>query len=373
MAEDQDDSQKTEEPTRKKLDDARNKGQVATSQEVKHWFVLFAGLLLIALFGPIALGNLVGGMRGYLTTLHALPTDPRALIDMMATSMVTITGILALPLIALVALALAGGLVQNGLLFTVEPLKPKLEKISPLKGLKRQFSLKSLVEFAKGIAKITIVGVVAGLIVWPDLAAIDSYAGLPAAALTTRIWWLAVKMMLAVLGVMAAIAGLDFLYQRFDYNKQQRMTKQEVKDEHKQTEGDPMVKARLRQIRQERARQRMMAAVPSADVVITNPTHYAVAMAYDPDSMGAPRVVAKGVDNLALKIREVAEANHVPVTENPPLARALYAAVEVDQEVPPEHYRAVAEVIAYVFKLGNRKLPPGAGATPAAGPRGTAP
>ncbi|NBB83620.1 MAG: flagellar biosynthesis protein FlhB, partial [Alphaproteobacteria bacterium] len=261
MAEDQDDSQKTEDPTQKKLDDARKKGQVATSQEVKHWFILFAGLLLIGLFAPFALGSLTGGMRGLLTSLHQVPTDQGSLIVLMRRAMETVTLTLALPLLALVLFAALAGFVQNGLLWTVEPLKPKLEKISLIKGAKRLFSLKSLVEFAKGIAKITIVGVVATLVVWRDLAALDSYAGLPAAALMERVWWLSVKMMLAVLAVMGAIAGLDWLYQRFDFTKQQRMSKQEIKDEFKQTEGDPMVKARLRQIRTERSRRRMMAAV----------------------------------------------------------------------------------------------------------------
>jgi flagellar biosynthetic protein FlhB len=357
MAEDQDDSQKTEDPTQKKLDDARKKGQVATSQEVKHWFILFAGLLLIGLFAPFALGSLTGGMRGLLTSLHQVPTDQGSLIVLMRRAMETVTLTLALPLLALVLFAALAGFVQNGLLWTVEPLKPKLEKISLIKGAKRLFSLKSLVEFAKGIAKITIVGVVATLVVWRDLAALDSYAGLPAAALMERVWWLSVKMMLAVLAVMGAIAGLDWLYQRFDFTKQQRMSKQEIKDEFKQTEGDPMVKARLRQIRTERSRRRMMAAVPEADVVVTNPTHYAVAMSYDASGQGAPKVVAKGVDHLAKKIRELATQHDVPVMENPPLARALYAAVDVDQEVPPEHYKAVAEIIAYVFKLQGKGLP----------------
>lgn len=364
MAEDQDDSQKTEEPTRKKLDDARNKGQVASSQEVKHWFILFAGLLLIGLFAPWSLDQLTGGMRGFLSTIHQVPTDSGSLVVLMRRAMEQITLVLALPLLALVVFAAAAGLVQNGLMWTVDPLKPKLEKISLIKGFKRLFSLKSLVEFAKGIAKITIVGVVATLVVWRDLAAVDAYAGLPAGALMERVWWMSVKLMIAVLAVMSAIAGLDWLYQRFDFTKQQRMTRQEVKDEFKQTEGDPMVKARLRQIRMERARQRMMAAVPEADVVITNPTHYAVAMKYEVDSMGAPRVVAKGVDHLALRIRELAKEHDVPVMENPPLARALYAAVEVDQEVPPEHYKAVAEIIAYVFRLQGRRLPGGAVAGP---------
>ncbi len=345
MAEDQDDSQKTEEPTPKKLEEARNKGQVATSQEVKHGFVLLGGLIVVGALAPAATSEMSERMAGFLGRLETFPTDEQALIDLLGTTAGEIALIMLVPFTVFVAMAIAGSLVQNGPLLSGESLIPKFEKISPLKGLKRQFSVKAVAEFVKGLVKIAIVGVIATIVVWPEMARIELFAGMPMSAVLQRVWILSVKMMTAVLAVVAVIAGLDYLLQRYQFYKQQRMTKQEVKDEFKQTEGDPAVKGRLRQIRMDRARRRIIAAVPEADVVITNPTHFAVAMAYEPEAMDAPKVVAKGADEIALRIRQVAEEHDVAIIENPPLARALYSAVEIDQSVPPEHYKAVAEVI----------------------------
>ena len=357
MAEDQDQAQKTEEPTQHKLQQARKKGQVANSQEVKHWFILFGVVLVIAGLAPYATSRMAQGMGAYLTILHTVPTDGPSLIDFLTGALLEFALILMLPLATLVVMGLAAGLVQNGLLFSGESLKPKLEKINPIKGLKRLSSMRSVTEFVKGILKLVIVGVATALVVIPELSGIEQMAGLSAALLLEKIWLLSIKVLIVVLAIMALIAGLDFMYQRYEFNKQQRMTKQEVKDEHKQTEGDPIVKSRLRQIRAERARQRMMAAVPQADVVVTNPTHVAVALRYDPDSMAAPTCVAKGIDFLALKIREIAEENDVSIVENPPLARALHQAVDIDAEIPPEHFKAVAEIISYVFRLEGRPMP----------------
>ncbi|NBC32127.1 MAG: flagellar biosynthesis protein FlhB [Alphaproteobacteria bacterium] len=361
MAEEQDQSQKTEEPTHHKLQEARKKGQVATSQEVKHWFVLLGVAIVVALFAPYAATRMAQGMGAYLTIMHTVPVEGPALLDFLTQALIDFAVILLLPLGTLVVMALAAGLIQNGLLFSTESLKPKIEKIDPVKGLKRLFSLRSLTEFIKGILKLLVVGTAAALVVIPELSGIEQYAGLHAGLLLEKIWLLAIKMLIVVIAIMAIIAGLDFMYQRYEFNKQQKMTKQEVKDEHKQTEGDPMVKSRLRQIRQERARQRMMAAVPQADVVVTNPTHVAVALQYDPDTMAAPKCVAKGIDFIALKIREIAEENEISIVENPPLARALNQAVDIDGEIPAEHYKAVAEIISYVFKLQGRGMPAPAG------------
>jgi flagellar biosynthetic protein FlhB len=185
---------------------------------------------------------------------------------------------------------------------------------------------------------------------------IEHYAGLPMVQVMAEAQSLTVKMLVRVTAVLTLIAGADFFWQRFSYMKSLRMTKQEVKEEFKQSEGDPAIKGRQRQIRFQRARRRIAAMVPKADVVVTNPTHFAVAMQYDPKTMPAPKVLAKGADVLARRIREIAEEHDIPIVENPPLARALYAAVEEDQEIPPEHYRAVAEVISYVFKLKGKRL-----------------
>ena len=253
MAEEQDDSQKTEEPTQRKLDEARKKGQVATSQEVKHGFVLTGGLIAIAALAPLASVQMAERMGSFLARLEAVPTDNRALIDLVASATGELALILLLPFIVFVAMAIAGSMIQHGALLSVESLKPKLEKISPLKGLKRQFSIKAVAEFLKGIAKIALVGTVAAIVVWPEMARIELFAGMPASLILERVWVMAVKMMIAVLAVVAVIAGLDYLLQRYQHQRQQRMTKQEVKDEFKQTEGDPTVKAKLKQIRMDRA------------------------------------------------------------------------------------------------------------------------
>jgi flagellar biosynthetic protein FlhB len=357
MAEEQDKSQKTEEPTPRKLEEARKKGQVASSQEVKHWFAILGALILILAFAPMAAGGMARSMAGFLTTVHAIPLDRTSVLELMSSMVGTIALYLLAPLIVLLLMALAGSFVQHGPLLSAESLKPKLEKISPLKGLKRLFSMKALMEFVKGLLKIVIVGGIATAVILPEFAGLEGFAGLAMPIVLERLWSMAVTLLIAVLAVMTVIAGMDLLYQRFEFNKQQRMTKQEVKDEFKQSEGDPLVKAKLRQIRTERARRRMMAAVPEADVVITNPTHFAVAMAYEPETMAAPTVVAKGADLMALRIRELAREHDVTIVENPPLARALYQAVEIDESIPPEHYKAVAEVISYVFKLRRRPMP----------------
>lgn len=356
MSDQPDESQKTEEATPRKLEQSRKKGQVASSQEIKHLFILFGGLVLVALFLPWGAGTMIGGMQGFFTNLHRLPVGGPELFEQLRAASLSIAGVLALPLAMLVVLALLSGLMQHGLLFSTEQMKPKIEKISPIAGFKRQFSMKAMVEFAKGIAKITIVGAVLTALFWPQMAAIDQYIGLPLPTLSRQLWELALLLLAASVAVMVAIAGVDYLYQRYEYLKQQRMTKQEVKDEYKQAEGDPMVKARLRQIRMERAQRRMMADVPSATVVVTNPTHFAVAMRYEPEDMAAPKVVAKGVDTVAFRIREVAEEHDIPIIENPPLARALHAAVDLGDDVPPEHYKAVAEVISFVFRQQNRTV-----------------
>ncbi|MEE8515553.1 MAG: EscU/YscU/HrcU family type III secretion system export apparatus switch protein, partial [Alphaproteobacteria bacterium] len=196
-----------------------------------------------------------------------------------------------------------------------------------------------------------LIAMVGAMVVVPEFDRITQIPSYHPTELGDFIWTLAVRMIIAVLAVMTVVAGADMFFQKYKYAKEQRMTKQEVKDEHKQSEGDPMVKSRLRQIRMERARQRMMAAVPEATVVITNPTHFAVALKYQHDEMPVPVVIAKGVDDVALRIRKVADEQDIPIVENPPLAQALYAGVEIDQEVPPDHYKAVAEVIGYVMRL----------------------
>ncbi len=357
MAEDQDDSQRTEEPTSRKLAQAREHGQVVSSQEIKHGFMLLGALIVVLALAPMAARDLTLGMAAHLEALDQVPTDGAALIESLRGAVLRLTMILILPLGALVVTAVAATLIQHGWLVSADSIQPKLSKISPLAGAKRLFSMRSVVELLKGIAKVAVVGVIVATVIEPELDSLQSWAGLPMGPLIERIWQLAVQLLGTVLAAVVVLAGLDYLYQRFAFLKQQRMTKQEIKDEYKNTEGDPVIKGRMRQLRMERARRRMIAAVPTADVVITNPTHVAVAMKYDPATMAAPVVVAKGLDHLALKIRSLAEEHKVMIMENPPLARALHQAVEVDQPIPPEFYKAVAEIISYVFKLRQRSMP----------------
>jgi flagellar biosynthetic protein FlhB len=264
--------------------------------------------------------------------------------------------VLGIPFVLLVFFAAAGHLVQNGIVVAVERIEPKPDKLNPLNGLKNQFSLKTLVEFAKNVSKIVLVGVVLALVIMPEMLDIELYPQMSLGLTLERLYDMIVILLIATISLTAVIAGLDFAYQRYEFNKQMKMSKQEIKDEYKQTEGSPEIKAKVRQIRMERAQQRMMSNVPKADVVITNPTHYAVALQYDVGAMAAPVCVAKGQDNIALKIREVAEEHNITIMENPPVARALFATVEVDQEIPPEHYKAVAEIISFVFRQKGKKL-----------------
>lgn len=358
MAEDQtDDSQKTEEPTQKRLDDAREKGQIATSREINNWFIILGATLILTMMGPSVATKIAAMLRTFVEQPHELRIDPGSFGHLFADVAVGAGLILLAPLGLMVVLAAASGLVQHGFLLAPEKIKPKFENISVAKGLKRLFSIRSLVEFVKGLLKIAIVGTVATLLVLPEIRDLDLLPTLEITDLLRRLSWLGVRLLGGVLAVVTIIAGLDFLFQKSQHMKQMRMSRQEIKDEFKQMEGDPTIKARLRQIRQERARRRMMAAVPESTVVVTNPTHYAVALKYELETMNAPVLVAKGADLIAQRIREIARENSVPVIENPPLARALFASCDIDQEIPGEHYKAVADIIGYVFRLQGKLRP----------------
>jgi len=351
MSDEKDESQKTEEPTPKKLQEAMDKGEVAKSQEVRHWFILFAITIVVMIAAKPSMGGLKVTLGYLLSILHNIPMDGNNLLQFFTSLFSQILQYMTLPIIILVSGALAGAMIQHRPMLSVEKITPKLNKISPLAGFKRLFSMQNFVEFAKSILKLCIVTSVVFILVWPDKDILEQMMTHDLEDVTNIIFMMTLRILGGVVSVMFVIAIADFMFQKFQFLKKMRMTKQEIKDEMKQTDGDPHVKARLRQIRMERARGRMMAAVPEADVVITNPTHYAVAMKYSHGDMDVPRVVAKGVDNIAMKIREIAEENKVPILENPPLARTLYASVEVDEEIQPEQYQAVAEVISFVMRL----------------------
>ena len=356
MAEDEttDESQKTEEPTPKKLEEARKRGQVALSREVNNWVMLFAGTLVLLTLMGSTMTQLLEMMRVYVEHAHALPGAPGGLKTVLGDGIMKVFLIMLLPLLLLMLAAFFGPFLQIGPLFAPEVIKPDLSKISVIKGFGRLFSMRSIVEFVKGIMKLVVIGIVAGLIVYPYFDKFEYLIDLTIPEVVVELRNLVIKMMIGVLIVLLVIAAIDLVYQRYEYGKKMRMSRQEVKDEYKQSEGDPHVKARLRQLRMERARQRMMQSVPQADVVITNPTHYSIALKYDPEEMPAPIVVAKGTDDLALRIREVAKEHDIVVYEDKPLARLLYDVVEIDEMIPFEHFKAVAEVISYVFKLKGK-------------------
>lgn len=353
MSEQAEQDDRTEEPTQKRLEEAIKRGDVAKSAELNTLFVLggFAlGLMMLA--GPVMRG-LALDLRGFLMNAHLVPSGPAGIAGAGRGALMIWFSAAALP-VALMALAgLAGGAIQHRLLWTLEPLTPKLSRLSPMAGFKRMAGKEALVQFAKGLAKITIVGWVACAVLWSERDRLDGFARLDPAAILPATLAMALKLLGGVLAIYAFVAVGDAAYQRFSWMKRQRMTKREIKEEHKNSEGNPEIKAKLRQIRVLRLKKRMMAAVPSATVVVTNPTHFAVALRFE-TGMAAPVCVAKGLDSLALRIRAVAAEHQVPVIENPPLARALHASVDLDQEIPVEHYKAVAELIGAILRLRRR-------------------
>lgn len=353
---DSDNSQRTEQPSQRKLSNARLKGQVIQSREVNNLLMLATGAVIVLLLAPALTKSLTLTLARFLEPASLL-SGGGVLWEAVRGLFAEIAGALVLPLVLIVIAAAAGSLLQTGLVIATEKVGFDLERLSPIAGFKRLFSLRATLEFLKGVAKVAVVMAIIGVLLLPEFGRLGQMTSQAPAGLVADIYRLLLRISLGVLVMVALLALLDYGYQRFSFLRSMRMSKQEVKEEQKQSEGDPMVKARLRQIRMERARKRMMAAVPGASVVVTNPTHYAVALKYAMGDKGAPKVVAKGADLIAQRIREIAEENDVPLVENPPLARALYANVELDHEIPAEHYRAVAEIINYVFRLKAKLRP----------------
>ena len=351
---DVDKDQKTHDPTDKKIDDARKKGDVPSAPEMRH-AAIFAG----ALFVTGGLGTWAFGRLGHLLTRLWGGADGFSLepdgAQSLAAGILGQFALVLLPLLgALVAFALIGGLMQGRPTVSWNRVAPRWSKLNPAAGAKRLLGARAWVEFAKTFAKLIFVGAVSLYVLWPMAAGLDATVGADPIAIGKAAGGLVAALLRAVALLVGALALFDWLYQRRSWLSRMRMSLQEIKDEHKQSEGDPKIKARSRAIGIQRSRRRMMAAVPTASVVVTNPTHYAVALKYDHGKMGAPIVVAKGIDEVALKIREVAGTAGVPLVENRPLARALYASAEIDRPIPTEHYTAVAEIIGYVMRLARR-------------------
>jgi flagellar biosynthesis protein FlhB len=348
--EERDANERTEDPSPRRLEEAIRRGDVAKSPEVNTWFMIAGGALMIMVFAVPMATSLQATFRGLLAKSYQIPTDGPALAELAKTLAMDVVAAFGIPLVLLTIAAVAGNVVQHRLVFSIEPIRPQLSRISPLAGAARLFSRQAFVNFVKGLAKLCLVGAILTALLWPQRHFLSGLITYDPGAILPFTRSLVMQMLGAVVAILAIIATADYLFQYRQWFERHKMSLRELKEEFRQTDGDPVVKGKLRQLRIARMRKRMMSAVPKASVVITNPTHFAVALKYE-RGMNAPVCVAKGVDLIARKIREVAEANDVPVVENPPLARALHGTVEIDQEIPQEHYRAVAEIIGYIMRL----------------------
>ncbi len=353
MADEPDKSEKTEDPSQHKLDEAHKKGDVAKSQEVTTWFMMLGSTLLFALAAPVTAVNLMNQLGLIVANADLYDLEGTGISILFGGLANTVLVTILVPLAFLALFAVAANLVQHKVVWSIDPVKPKLSKVSPLKGFKRLFSGEALVNFAKGLVKLSVVGGVLFVAMWSERDRLDTMMSEDPWLILEAFQGLALKIFVATLAIVTIVAIADYIYQKHKWWEKQKMTVKEVRDEHKNMEGDPQIKARIRQLRADKSRQRMMAAVPKATVVITNPTHFAVALKYD-KQMAAPMCVAKGADAIALRIRLLAKDFDVPIVENPPLARALYASVEIDQSVPEEHFRAVAKVIGFVMQLKRK-------------------
>jgi flagellar biosynthetic protein FlhB len=350
-----DKDQKTEEPTDKRLEDSRRKGEVASAPEMRHAAIFAAALLVTGGMGTHAITSMGPLLTGLWGGADQFALTPAAGQDFAIGIFGRLAAALGPLLATLFVFAILGGLMQGRLVIAWSRIAPKWSKLNPFAGFKRLFGGRALVEFAKTVAKLCAIVGVAFWVVWPRATGIDQLVGADPWSIGAAASGMVSDMLRSIAVLVGALALFDFVYQRRAFLKRMRMSLQEVKDEHKESEGDPKIKGKIRQIQYQRAKRRMMAAVPGASVVITNPTHYAVALKYDHGAMAAPVVVAKGVDAVALRIREIATEAGVPLVENRPLARALHASAEVDQPIPIEHYAAVAEVISYVMRLAKRR------------------
>jgi flagellar biosynthetic protein FlhB len=350
MADENDASDKTEDPTQKRLDDALERGDVAKSQEINTWFVIAGGTLVMSTFSSSIGGGMLQPLRNLLANAWMIRTDGPGLLALASSLEYAVIAAIGVPLLMLALAAIAGNMMQHRLVWSAEGLKPKLSKVSPGAGFKRIFGKQAAVNFAKGLFKLTALGAVMTAILWPERDRLEALLRFDPSSLLDVTTSMSLHLMGAVVAILAIVAVGDYLFQYRSWYQRQKMSLQEIKEEFKQSEGDPHVKGRMRQLRQARMKKRMMAAVPKASVIITNPTHYSVALQYE-RGMSAPVCVAKGVDSMAFRIRKIAREHDVPIVENVSLARALYATVDIDEEIPVEHYHAVAEIIGYVMGL----------------------
>ncbi len=350
-----DDAEKTEEPSSKKLEDAKKEGNVPRSQDTSAFITLVVAVVVVY-FATAFLTSRIEHLYRFYSEFIGVELTPK-IAYLIGLNTLKELVLMIIPLATVVAIAgILASLVQFGFVYTTKPLTPDLKKIDPIKGLKNLVSLKKLIESIKITAKVVIIFAIAFyflILFIHELPTVINFS------LENQISWLVQKIILLVaimLMILFVLAMIDLMIVRFQYFKDLRMSKQEVKDEYKQMEGDPQIKARIKKLQMEMAQKRMMSEIPTADVVITNPTHYAVALRYDNEKENAPRVIAKGIDNIALKIKEIANENLIQIVENPPLAKELYAKCDLDDIIPENFYKAVAEVLAFVYKSKNKSI-----------------
>ena len=353
MAEEQLGQERSEQPTGKRLDEARKKGQVARSRELNTFLVVVGGLAFLWLTGGQLSDAIIAFMEQMLTPSIELMSNSQLMLTHLGTGIFSGL-VLVVPLLALtVFLALMGPSVMGGIVFSPSALAFKIEKLDPIKGLSRIFSAKGLLELVKALLKFLLISAVAFVLFLSLQTEMMSLARLQVSEAIVRSGELILLAALCAALSLAIVASIDIPFQIWDHTKQLKMTKQEVRDESKETDGRPEVKARIRQLQREASQRRMLQDVPQADVVITNPTHYSVALKYDPEGSAAPVVIAKGADLIALKIRAIAHDHAVPIYEEPPLARAIFGSTEIGDEIPAPLFLAVARVLAYVFQLAR--------------------
>jgi flagellar biosynthetic protein FlhB len=346
--------EKTEPATPKKRQEAREKGQVAKSVELPAAFILLFAFLSLIMFGgmmkKIAYQIFESTYHNYLLMNLSMENVIPLFYQLLAQGLIMLAPIFAIT----VVIAILGNYLQIGFLMTGDPLKMKFSKLNPIEGAKKIFSLRSAVDFLKSIMKMSVIGYVVFSTLWNQKDSIMQLARLPIENAFMFTSSLTISLGIKIGVILIILAVFDFIYQKYEHEKSLKMSKQDIKDEYKKSEGDPLIKAKIREKQRRMALQRMMQDVPKADVVITNPTHFAVALQYDGKNMEAPKVVAKGTDYIAFKIRDVAKQNGIMIMENKPLARALYAQAEIGDSIPADLFQAVAEVLAYVYKVKGK-------------------
>lgn len=346
--------EKTEKATPRKREDERKKGKVAKSQDVNTAILLLFAFMILGIYGSTMKNQMTSLYEYTFTEYIHWELNTQTVMLIFTEIMIEVAKVIApVMLIALIA-GIAANLLQIGFLFTTEPLKFDLKKIDPIQGAKRIFSIRALVELLKSFLKIAFIGVITFTVIWMNK---DEMMMLSLKNAESALGFFGrVTMIMGISAIIALLflAVFDYAYQRYDFEKNMRMSKQEVKDEHKNIEGDPLIRSKIKEKQRQMAMQRMMSEIPQADVIITNPTHYSVAITYDELKASAPYVVAKGVDQVALKIREVAKAHDIMMVENRELARSLHDTVDIGEVIPEQFYQAVAEVLAYVYRLENK-------------------